>query len=113
MAKIVRLTESDLTRLIKRVIKEQKKSRFMTFLDNNREIRGTGAVIVAIERCLKKNGFSNPDSAPEEFKSIVIKTDAFGYGNRHMGDFSNTTDVRTKKLLNCMKQNDYQGYFEK
>ena len=113
MKKIVRLTESDLTRLVKRVIEEQKKSPFMTFLDDNREIQHIGSCIMAIEECLKKNGFSNPDSAPEEFKSIVLKTEAFSYGKRYLGDFSGTTDVRTKKLLNCMKQNDYQGYFEK
>jgi hypothetical protein len=121
MAKVVRLTESDLVRLVKKVIEEQsqsintnkQKSPFMTWLDNNRQIRGTGVVINAIEECLKKNGYSNYDSAPEEFKSIILRTEGFAYGKKFDGDSIGRVDVRTKKLLDCMKQNDYSGFFKK
>jgi hypothetical protein len=37
----------------------------------------------------------------------------FNPDRKSLGDFSNAKDVRTFKILNCMKQNDYYGYFEK
>ena len=114
MKKVIRLTEDDLTELVKRVIQEQKKSAFMTLLDDSRGLQGgPGVMVGAIEECLKKNGFPIPDSAPQEFKWIVIKTSLFNPDRKSLGDFSNTKDVRTFKILNCMKQNDYYGYFEK
>ena len=115
MAKIVRLTEQDLVRLVKKVISEQTKpSSFTNFLNHNRDFRGINVRIIAIEDCLKKNGYSNPEMAPEAFKSIIIATHAFDYTYKFDNKIKQTlksADAKTQKLLNCIKQNDYNGFF--
>lgn len=116
MKKVIRLTENDLERIVKRVIKEQQvKQSFSKWLESKKNIRGTGSMIDVIKDCLKRNGYSNPDMAPEKFKELCIMTEAFGYGakmNPKVINLLNSLDSKSKKIISCLKHQDYQKFFE-
>jgi hypothetical protein len=57
MTKIIRLTESDLTKLVKKVIEEQNKSDFPQL-----DVRGKRLHDKMVIDCLKKAGFSPKDT---------------------------------------------------
>ena len=119
MKKIYRLTEKDLSNLIKKVIKEELDSsvasnstvtkQYVDFINQNREVRGIGVHITFIENCLTNNGYKNPNTIPESFKKIVLMTHGFYQTTRSRGsnldNLINLADDKTKKLIECLNKN--------
>ena len=115
MRKVIRLTESDLVRLVKRVIKETSGPSFSAWLEEKSNIRGVGAYCITVENALDKNGYRNKyDDAPEEFKRFVKDTDCFynesfkthfgleDYDSKVKESLKIAKDEITKKLLRDM-----------
>ena len=80
MKKVIRLTENDLVRLVKRVIKETSELSFSTWLENQKGHDLKTAYCVAVKDCLNDNNYKNYDDAPEEFKQLVRISHCFYHG---------------------------------
>ena len=115
MKKIIRLTESDLVKLVKRVIKETSEPGFSDWLEENSNIRNLGGFCIQVQNSLDKNGYrNNYDAAPKEFKQLVQETRCFyssmGKQNDKVKEVMKTrniSDMNTKKLLNWLVKNDF------
>jgi hypothetical protein len=111
--KVIRLTETDLVRIIKRVVSEDVNSdtiskKYVDFMNQNRDVHTIGAYIIAIEDCLESNGYKNTNMIPDTFKKIILKTNAFMNVSRSRGDdldlMINLSDSKTRKLIECMNK---------
>lgn len=117
MKKVIRLTENDLSRIVRRVIKETSGPSFSAWLEQQQGIHTKGAYCVAIQDCLDDNGYrNNYDNAPEEFKKLVQTYDCF-YNASYRGlqkdkvkevmDTKTISDTKTKTLLNWLLKNNF------
>ena len=114
MKKIIRLTESDLTRIVKRVIKETSESGFSDWLTKQSGFDAKGVYCVAVQDCLDNNNYKNYDDAPEKFKGLVRVSNCFYNGRGKLRDkvlgamrTLNTSDTTTETLLNCLSKNNF------
>jgi len=115
MKKIIRLTETDLVRLVKRVIKETSEPGFSAWLEENTNTRGSGSYCIKIQEVLDSNNYrNNHDAAPEEFKRLVRTSNCF-YNSSSGGlqsvqvkkAMQMVTDEATKTLLGKLSQNKF------
>ena len=89
MKKVVRLSESDLSRLIKKVIKEQENSRYM-FFSNLEQIRRQAGLLL--------------DMDEEELSSIL--ENGHDWAQDHIAEAKNNMDQVFDFLMNETKKGD-------
>jgi uncharacterized protein CbrC (UPF0167 family) len=116
MKKVIRLTENDLSRIVRRVIKETSGPGFSAWLEQQMGVHTKGAYCVVIQDCLDNNGYENYDDAPEEFKKLVQTYDCF-YNASYRGLLKDKvkevmrtrtiSDTKTKTLLNYLLNNNF------
>jgi hypothetical protein len=116
MKKVIRLTETDLVRLVKRVIKENSDSDFSDWLENQKgpdlPARRV-AYCVAVKDCLNEKYGNNYDNAPEEFKGLVRVSNCFSTGGGVLRDKvlgakrNKNNDTATIELLDCLSENRF------
>jgi len=104
MTKVIRLTEIDLVRLVKRVIKETSEPGFSSWLEENSNMQRVGPFCMSVQRALDGNGYKNRyDTAPEEFKQLVKNSMCF----QNSSIFGTHDDnVKVKEALQKSKDND-------
>jgi hypothetical protein len=114
MKKVIRLTETDLVRLVKRVIKENSDSDFSDWLENQKGYDAKNIYCVAVQDCLDNKYKNNYDNAPEKFKGLVRVSNCFYNGRGKLRDkvlaakrTINTSDTTTIELLDCLSRNDF------